>query len=263
MLMRDDGGSVGANPLQNGIGGATPTSQTMNPVMQGMIQRYSSLPTEKLQEMASMMGGTQQGQIIQQVLRQKQLAGQPQAQQPQAQQPGMQTQPQTVPQMVRRGGPVRRADGGGTPGQGFLNGATMGRADAVQTTAPGGSYILPADVISALGEGNSIAGAKVMDQALSTGPGGIPISRGSRGSGPPRAPQAYPIGQAKGGATPHAPSITPVMLSDGEYVVAVPDVARIGGGDIKKGHRMLDKFVLDVRKAHIKKLMRLPGPVKT
>jgi hypothetical protein len=38
-------------------------------------------------------------------------------------------------------------------------------------------------------------------------------------------------------------------------------VAQLGGGDLKRGHRILDAFVIHVRKKHIAKLQKLPGPV--
>lgn len=153
-------------------------------------------------------------------------------------------------------------------GSKFLGGGTMGRADHVTTEAPSGSYILPADILSGLGEGNSIAGARVISEMLKSGPWGTKPVQMGRGSGPPRAPglpsdemeQAF----AKGGEVEKRMATSvPVLLSDGEYQIGVPDVVRIGGGSLKRGHKILDAFVLHQRKKTINKLKKLPGPVKS
>ena len=176
---RDSGGSVG----ESGIGGVAPSSQSQNPLEQGMIQRYTSMPIEQLTELAARLGGTPQGQIIQRVLMQKRTMPQPQQQQQgQQQQPGQSLQlpnlqPQAPVQQARGGTTPRRAMGGdmgispsqGTPwwtraearssdASGYLHGATAGRADNIQTTAPGGAYVLPADVIAGLGRATASPG---------------------------------------------------------------------------------------------------------
>lgn len=271
-VRRDSGGMV--DPTSASIGGMTPSVQSMNPNVRSMVQRYSALPVEKLQEMAAAMGGTPQAQIIQSVLRQKMAM-------PAA------AQPMQPAQAAAHGGGIRALASGGMggisvsqgdpwwtrqeaysadrPATGFLNGATPGRADSIKTTAPSGSYVLPADVIAGLGEGNSLAGARVVQEMLSSGPHGIPQQRMGRGSGPPRAPSPYTprLYEAKGGGVQRGSGVTPVALSHGEFVVTAEQVARIGGGDLKRGHRILDAFVLHVRKKHIKKLESLPGPVKS
>lgn len=285
---RDAGGSV--DPTQQGIGGIAPSAQTMNPMTQGLIQRYASMPTEKLAETAAMMGGTPQGQIIQRILQQRRMMPQ-QAQQGQAQPqqgalspaqaPAIQ-QPAAMPAQAHGGGIPRRAGGGDMglslsqadpwwtrseasgdsrqPSLGFLEGSTPGRADAVRTTAPAGSYVIPADVVAGLGEGNSLAGSRRMEEILNSGPHGTPEPRQQRGRGLPHAPA--PLREAKGGGIA-GEEPTPVLLSHGEYVVSPHHVARWGGGDLKAGHRALDEWVVKERKRQIEKLKRLPGPVKS
>ena len=57
----------------------------------------------------------------------------------------------------------------------YLNGETDGMADEVRANIDGvqearlsdGEYVIPADVVSHLGNGNSEAGAKVLDRFLS------------------------------------------------------------------------------------------------
>ena len=126
---------------------------------------------------------------------------------------------------------------------GYLHGDTPGRADSVRTTAPAGAYVIPADIVSAMGEGNSTAGAKKLQVWIAK-----------------RTP-----GHAAGGVTnaPRPTSTTPVLLSHGEYVVSPADVAKFGGGDHKRGLKFFDRWVIDQRKRLIKKLRNLPGPVKT
>lgn len=270
----DDGGAM----MGSGIGGPAPTAQTQNPSLQGVIQRYASLPVEKLQELSARMAGTPYAPIIQKILQQKQSQPQPQAAAPMA---SAAPAPQPLAMQARGGATPRRAMGGETAspwweksdasqaqrgGSGFLAGSTMGRADAVRTTSPAGAYILPADVVAGLGEGNSMAGARVVDEMLKSGPWGTsPVSQ-RRGSGPPRPPAIRaPQQDAKGGGVKgDVPAgRVPVLLSHGEYEVSVPDVVKIGGGNLKRGHKILDEFVLHQRKKHIAKLKSLPGPVKT
>ena len=279
----DDGGAVDPNTGSAGVGGLMPSAATANPLVQGVQQRYASLPTEKLQELAGVMGGTPQGQIIRATL-QKRLT-QPNAMQPQqAAQPGAASAlPQTIQtaQAQARGGVTRRDIGGGVSlseadpswtrqqqrgelqgGSGVLAGGTLGRQDSIRTTALGGAYVLPADVVSALGEGNSLAGARVLDEILSSGPYGTPMPRAGRGMGAPRPPRPATESDAKGGPV-HDGGIVPVALSDGEYVVQPRHVMAIGGGDLKRGHKALDAFVKHIRAKHIETLKKLPGPVKS
>lgn len=140
-----------------------------------------------------------------------------------------------------QGGIAGDADGGGVAGHavGYLRGGTPGRADKIKTTAPANAYVIPADVVSALGEGNSDAGARKIEQMIAA-------KRASR---------------AKGGPVPTYG--TPVLLSHGEYVVAPADVIRFGNGDLRAGLRWFDAWVVEQRRKLIKKLRNLPGPVKT
>lgn len=288
---RDAGGGLTSDP-GSGLGGIAPTAQNQNPLVQGQIQQYSSLPTEKLYELQARLGGSPQGAMIQKLIAQRHIS-------PQSQ-PASATQAPAAPQQVgslspgyKRGGTVKRDAGGGlssseaTPwwtrqdargetaggtGGGFLHGTTPGRADSVQTTAPGGSYVIPADVIAGLGQGNSLAGARVMDMITKTGPGGVSLPRSGGGRGVPRAPAPFRE-QANGGGVTLFPEkkaaggvkdgSTPVALSHGEYVVNVPFILKLGGGDLKRGHRLLDQWLVKLRKKQIAKLKGLPGPVKT
>ncbi len=215
-----------------------------------------------------------------------------------------------------------RADGGAAPAVawyargghvGPLTGATGGRADKIPTTVPNGSHIIPADVVSALGEGNSGAGMALLEKRFphsnprrawggGLGPSGMPHMTSMSGTPnmtpthimphmtsipgtPHMSAPTHMIGIPHPHMTgsphlagvprigmPHAPSLpgmphlaaggVPVNLSDGEFSVAPEDVQKIGGGDMEHGHRVLDKFIVHVRRENIKKLKNLPGPVK-
>ena len=83
----------------------------------------------------------------------------------------------------------------------------------------------------------------------------------------PQAPIQQPTQQggmqqaARGGET--KPNTVPILAAGGEFVIEPSHVARWGDGDIKEGHRRLDKFVVEARKDIIKTMSKLRGPVKS
>jgi hypothetical protein len=167
-----------------------------------------------------------------------------------------------IPKFAAGGMPQQATD---HPG-GLVDSTGPGRTDIHNTDVPAGSYVLPADVISGLGEGNTMAGANVIDKMLNSGPFGIQMPRKHGGMGPPHPPapfQDQPLSSrfhfADGGETGQS---IPIVIAGGEYVVPPSAVAQLGGGDIKRGHAILDAFVLHVRKKTVKTLKKLPGPVK-
>lgn len=122
---------------------------------------------------------------------------------------------------------------------GPIHSPVAGRTDHLPMTVPSGSYVIPADIVSALGEGNTMAGFKIIRQMFKGMPG----------------EQAF----ASGGATA-AP--VEIIAAGGEYVIDPMTVHHIGGGDLETGHRELDKFVTSMRAKTIKTLKKLPGPKK-
>ena len=113
---------------------------------------------------------------------------------------------------------------------GPLHSDVAGRTDHIPVNVPSGAYVIPADIISGLGEGNSMAGFKIANrlwgkQALS------------------------------GDEIP-----TEVVVAGGEYVLSPASVKGIGGGDMNEGHNQLDRFVKLAREDLIKTLKNLPGP---
>lgn len=273
-----------ARAIRRDIGGMLPVQNngTANPMMQNSVQQYQQMTPEQLQQLVLRLGNTAQGQAAQRVLQQKRTM----PTQSTGGAPVMPMAPQTAPvgTGMAEGGALHRAAGGPSPSMempwferteardatsGYLHGSTLGRADALRTTAPSGSYVLPADVVSGLGEGNSMAGARIVQQALGSGPWGTPLSHVTHGAGPPRAPSINTRAprlqsDAKGGGVQggEQPGHIPVMLSHGEFVVTPEQVRAIGGGNQKDGWKILDEFVKESRRRTIEKMKKLPGPAK-
>lgn len=131
-----------------------------------------------------------------------------------------------------------------------------GRTDKIPTKLKSGSYVVPADIVSALGEGNTIAGTKELQKMFSSGPFGMKL---------PKLKAKKPKKRAEGGPIAGFPEATPevpVIVAGGEYIIDPEIVQELGGGDIDAGHRMLDAWIKDERKKLIKTLQKLPGPAK-
>lgn len=163
---------------------------------------------------------------------------------------GVQQQPWYVRQEAR---------GLSHPG-GPIMSAVPGRTDRHPLNVPAGSYVLPADHVSSLGQGNTQAGMKILNNMFSQGPYGMAMPSIKRGAGAPRPPKAM---SDRGGARgENASGEVPIMAAGGEYIIPPQVVARIGDGDIKRGHAILDKWVVENRKKHVQTLKKLPGPAK-
>ena len=152
---------------------------------------------------------------------------------------------------------------------GPIHSTVAGRTDHLPVHVPSGSYVIPADIISAMGEGNTNAGFKVMRRVF----GGLPYGRksaqpyGHRGGpyGGGSAPYnqaggpygADLPGHAAGGSTSGE---VKVVVAGGEYTLTPQEVLKAGDGDMERGHRVLDDFVKQYRAHTIKTLQKLPGP---
>ena len=143
-----------------------------------------------------------------------------------------------------------RADGGGVF-EGPIVSDVPGRTDDHPMDVAAGSYVLPADHVSSLGEGNTLAG---MSYLKKIGPHGIKklIEKEGIKSHNTKA-------RKRGGSVGHP---IPIAAAGGEHVMSPKDVAVIGDGDMDKGHAMLDSWVVKNRKKHIKTLSKLPGPAQ-
>lgn len=140
---------------------------------------------------------------------------------------------------------------------GPIHSAVAGRTDHLPMEVPSGAYVLPADIVSALGEGNTMAGFKIAKNMF---------SQPSRTDGTPYHETGLPYGvpsprKANGGALQHAPGV-PIVAAGGEHVIHPDDVRWLGKGSLDDGHRILDEFVKQFRMSTIKTLSKLPGPKK-
>ena len=121
---------------------------------------------------------------------------------------------------------------------GPIHSPVAGRTDHLPMHVPSGSYVLPADIVSSLGEGNTMAGYRAVRLMFEKAPYG-----------------AY----AQGG---HVGNPVPIVAAGGEYVLSPDEVLWAGGGDLDAGHKKLDDFVNGTRAELIKTLKALPGPKK-
>lgn len=138
------------------------------------------------------------------------------------------------------GVPMELAKGGEATKQhvGPIHSVVAGRTDHLPMHVPSGSYVIPADIISAMGEGNTMAGFRIAKEILGDTRGGE---------------------MARGGQP--APPV-PIIAAGGEYVVHPDDVRNLGGGDLDEGHKILDSFVKKMRAKTVQTLRKLPGPKK-
>lgn len=149
-----------------------------------------------------------------------------------------------------------RAEAYGLSKQGMLHSSVPGRTDKLNLDVPAGSYVIPADITSALGQGNSLAGSSVLTKMFTKGPYGMNLPKAKGPRTHPRAASLSKLRFADGGETPMAP----IVAAGGEFVVHPESVAHLGGGDIDLGHNILDSFVKQVRDKNIQTLKGLKPP---
>lgn len=112
---------------------------------------------------------------------------------------------------------------------GPIHSNVAGRTDHLPIHVPSGAYVIPADIVSALGEGNTMAGFRILNDMF---------------------------GVQQLGDEP----ATEIVAAGGEYVIAPSSVLRIGGGDMDRGHNNLDAFIKKYRAQTVQTLKNLPGP---
>lgn len=145
---------------------------------------------------------------------------------------------------------------------GALHSVVPGRTDKLPISVSGGAYVLPADHVSHIGQNNTAAGAEILNKMFKQGPYGtagthMGAARGTTGRLPSMKIARMP--KARGGATEGVP----IIAAGGEFVISADKVAELGGGDIKRGHKILDHWVETTRKNHIKTLRKLKPPKKS
>lgn len=143
---------------------------------------------------------------------------------------------------------------------GPIHSAVAGRTDHLKMNVPSGSYVIPADIISAMGEGNTMAGFKLAEKVFSQPAnwmGGNPYGESPAPYDEPMSPYGLEMPKkARGGAS----NGVPIVAAGGEYVIAPEHVQQLGGGDMDAGHRHLDEFVKRFRARTVETLKKLPGP---
>lgn len=154
------------------------------------------------------------------------------------------------------------AFGGGVAAQpktfkGPIVSAVPGRTDLHKAHVPSGSFVIPADIVSGHGQGNTLAGMDHLQKLFKMGP---------HAANPSKIPG---IGEklSKGGsADRHVGKPVPVMLAGGEIVVPPENVLETMSRVTKKklslsqAHSAMDAWVLKHRKKLRKTLAGLPGP---
>lgn len=141
-----------------------------------------------------------------------------------------------------------------SPTSGLIASTVPGRTDRHAMRVRPGSFIVPADIVSGVGQGNTLAGAKLLGEALKTGPYGSKLPKPVRGGiGLPRPPRLARFDA--GGTVPE----TDILTAGGEMVIDPEQVAALGEGDIKLGTKHLHNMVASLRKQIIAEMQKLPG----
>jgi hypothetical protein len=120
---------------------------------------------------------------------------------------------------------------------GAIKAPVAGRTDHLPMHVPSGSYVIPADIVSAIGEGNTEHGFEIIDYMVQ--------QRMAAGGDVGDMDQANPVA---------------IVAAGGEYVIPPDAVKGFGDGDLDVGHRALDDWVKSERATTIATLQKLPPP---
>jgi hypothetical protein len=122
---------------------------------------------------------------------------------------------------------------------GAIKAPVAGRTDHLPMHVPSGSYVIPADIVSAIGEGNTEHGFDIIDYMVK--------ERMAAGGDVDGMDEANPVA---------------IVAAGGEYVIPPGAVKGFGGGDLDTGHKALDEWVKSERATTIATLQKLPPPRK-
>ena len=117
---------------------------------------------------------------------------------------------------------------------GPIKAPVAGRTDHLPMHVPSGSYVIPADIVSAIGEGNTEHGFEIIDYMVK-----------QRAAGGEVGENAPPVA---------------IVAAGGEYVIPPSAVIGFGGGDLDAGHKALDEWVVSERANTINTLKKLSPP---
>ena len=140
--------------------------------------------------------------------------------------------------------------------EGPINVRIPGRTDRLPVHVYSGSYVIPADIVSGLGEGNTLAGNDIIKRMFFHH--SSPIKKAARGG---HLVDKYGL-NGYNHQNKVKRNLVPCIVAGGEYILPPEVVEELGDGDLDKGHAALDKFVVSTRKKLTQKLKSLPGPAK-
>ncbi len=152
-----------------------------------------------------------------------------------------------------------RADGGQVF-EGPIVSEVPGRTDKHPMAVAAGSYVLPSESVSSLGENNTMAGLANLKKM---GAAGIAkLARAAKGASSIMA--KHRRRRAMGGAAQPDTVGHPIdiIAAGGEHVMSPEDVRVVGDGDVILGHALLDNWIMQNRKHHINTLRKLAPPAK-
>ena len=139
--------------------------------------------------------------------------------------------------------------------EGPINVSIPGRTDRLPIHVYSGSYVIPADIVSGLGEGNTLAGNDVIHRMFFHESSPLKRAKGGRSL----MEKKYGI---NGYYHNDTRKLVPCIVAGGEYVIPPEVVEELGDGDMDAGHASLDAFVRSTRKKLRQKLAKLPGPAQ-
>ena len=117
---------------------------------------------------------------------------------------------------------------------GPIKAPVAGRTDHLPMHVPSGSYVVPADIVSAIGEGNTEHGFEIIDYMVKQ--------------------------RASGGEVGENQPAVAIVAAGGEYVIPPSAVTGFGNGDLDAGHKALDEWILSERANTINTLKKLAPP---
>lgn len=158
---------------------------------------------------------------------------------------------------------------GAPPFQGPIQSKVPGRTDRINMHVKPGSYVVPADIVSSLGEGNTNAGHDILGKMFNSGPMGMKTLKGHGKAihpKPPRAakPPKMKVPKTKGGFADGGEAPTPavpIVAAGGEHVISPEELIQ-KFGDLDHAHATMDEFVNQYRAKAIKDMKNLKPPKK-
>lgn len=142
-----------------------------------------------------------------------------------------------------------RSEARGMTHTGPIVSSVAGRTDHLNMKVPSGAYVVPAHVVSGLGQGNTQNGQAVLSRMFAPSPYGASVPK-------------FPAGKKKFADGGGVGDPVEIMAAGGEYVIDPSAVARVGGGDMDAGHKILDAWVIHERDKLAKTIKKLPGPAR-